>query len=912
MTLYLARHGLTAYDSDDHASDEIRGWADDPLNAAGLEEAAKLAVALAPLGIDAIRTSDLERAADTADMIASMSSPIPVATAALRPWNLGDLQGGSYADSADEIAGYVDDPDACVPGGESFNDFCSRFLPAVADAMAQAQQGNIVLFVTHSHNLKLARAWIENGRQPVSGAQFMEPAPGAAAVLACVADGDVWTVTEVIAAGEPVAPAGMVPPEAHYRPAADPATACAACEFYVASTSRCTRFDGDPAVLADYVCDEFVSREPTGAVTSGATMEDDALVAAASGDTGLPLSERDRAWDAGEATGRVKKWASSDGSGDPDTIDYGKLGRAYFWKDTAGDGGPKIGDFKLPFGDVIGGKLTAVWRGVTAGAQRLSQTQGVDKAAVQAKMGAYYRKAATAYGDDSIKTPWASGSAAADGERLAAIRAHLADHGADILDDDELRAMILTFEALGLQPANGRATLAASFEDVTLLAAADGGTQWQATLCVAGMPTVDSGIKRLLAVDGGSWLPLPLPLGLLDDTPHADMTTKSPVVGRIDQIWFAGDVVQASGVFFDASDDPTLQEQAGKAAALVGEMRRMGISVDLVDTEVEMMVWTGGDVTEMDAPNDSIASDIAPGGPATEINLPDDIPDAEEIDLEEAFEEPEYVMCFNRWVIAGATVCPVQALTDAQISLVASAFDRRGEWRTVTEFTIPEPEPITAAAAGLVPVEPPREWFDDPELDGPTPLTITDEGRVFGHLATWDACHTGRPGCVPPPRSPTGYMNFHLGEIKTADGERVAVGTLTFDAPHAGLSLSASQTIRHYDDTTTAGAHVRAGEDAYGIWLAGALNPRLSAEEARTLMAAPPSGDWRQVNRGEDRDLVGAHAVNQPGFIVQRRGLSLAAAADCEPCQEEYERELTLLAASADGIEGLAALVDGD
>jgi hypothetical protein len=493
--------------------------------------------------------------------------------------------------------------------------------------------------------------------------------------------------------------------------------------------------------------------------------------------------------------------------------------------------------------------------------------------------------------------------------KMMAVRKALAEQGeGDTFGDDELRAVILTLEALGA----GKQTVGLSLEDVSLLAAAAGGTQWQATLCVAGMPTVDSGMKRLLAVDGGSWLPLPLPLGLLDDTPHADMTTKSPVVGRIDQIWFAGNVVQASGVFFDASDDPTLQEQAGKAAALVGEMRRMGISVDLVDTEVEMMVWNDSSVA-LDYPNDPV-SDVedGPGGPATEINLPNDIPDAGETEVEaEEWEEPEYVMCFSRWVIAGATVCPVQALTDAQISLVASAFERRGAWRTVTEFTNPEPEAMTAAAAGLVPLDPPREWFDDPDLDGPTPLTITDEGRVFGHLATWDACHTGRPGCVPPPRSPTGYMNFHLGEIKTSDGERVAVGTLTFDAPHAGLSLSASQTIRHYDDTTTAGAHVRAGEDAYGIWLAGALNPRLSAEEARTLMAAPPSGDWRQVNRGEDRDLVGAHAVNQPGFIVQRRGLSLAAAAGCEPCEEEYARQVAVLAASVDGIEGLAALANG-
>lgn len=649
-----------------------------------------------------------------------------------------------------------------------------------------------------------------------------------------------------------------------------------------------------------------VAHSPDGAITSGGNMTD---TLAATGDTGLPLSERDRAWDSGEATGRVKKWASSDGSGDADKIDYSKLARAYFWQDPAGDGGAKIGDFKLPFADIVGGKLTAIWRGITAGAQRLSQTQGIDKGAVQKKMSAYYSKASKAFDDPSIKPPWASGSASVDGERLATVRAYLADNGADIIDDDELRAIILVSEALSLSPQS--TPLRASLTDFALLApAVEGGTPWTATLCVAGVPTVDSGIKRILSPEGGSWLPLPLPLAIMDDSPHADMVTSSPICGRIDSIAVAGDVYQASGVFFDDSDDPDVAASGSRAAAIVGEMRRMGISVDLVDCDVEMKVYDSSSVTDMndmlDDANDPVGDIDAPGGPATEANFPTDVPmdDGMIGDVDDL----EYVMCFNQWVIAGATICPVQALTQATISLVASAFSRKTEWRSEAEFSLPA---LTAAAAGLVPLEPPADWFNDPELDGPTPLTVTDEGRVFGHLATWDTCHTGLPGCVPPPRSPTGYMNFHLGEIKAEGGERVSVGTLSFDKGHASHRLNADRTVAHYDDTTTAGAHVRAGEDQFGIWLAGALNPRLSAEDARVLMAAPPSGDWRQVRQGEGRDLVGALAVNVPGFPVprERKGLSLQASAVCDPCEEDFSRQLQVLAASADGIEGLAQLI---
>lgn len=672
-----------------------------------------------------------------------------------------------------------------------------------------------------------------------------------------------------------------------------------------------------------------------------------AITAAATGDTGLPLSERDRAWDAGEATGRVKKWASSDGSGDPDKIDFGKLARAYFWQDPAGDGGAKIGDFKLPFADIIGGKLTAVWRGVTAGAQRLSQTQGIDKGAVQKKMSAYYSKAAKQFDDKTITPPWANGKASVDGERLAAVRTFLADNGADVIEDDELRAIILVAESFasnskhryagnggackicGMAPGNkdahfGAETITASLENFALLAAVDGGTPWTATLCVAGVPTVDSGVKRLLSPDGGSWLPLPLPLMLMDDGPHADVVTDAPICGRIDTISVAGNAYQATGVLFDDSDDADVRAAGAKAAALVGEMRRLGISIDMVDCEWDVMAYSDGAVQSlddafeetMDEANDPTASDSDyPGGPATEAD-PDDPGEAQG----DADNEIELIYCATQWVIAGATICPVQAINPlSTISLLAAAAKHESKWYSETEFVGPV---LTASAAGLAPELPPAEWFADPKLSQLTALTVTDEGRVFGHMAPWDGCHTGFPGtCVAPPRSPSNYAGFHLGELRTADGERVAVGTLTMDTGHAGHRLSADKAIAHYDNTGTAAAFVHAGEDAFGIWVAGTLSADLSAADAQKLMASKPSGDWREVFRGRGRDLIGVLQVNVPGFPVPRAlvasgllpdggdAVQFVESPECLPCAESLARELAVLAASVDGIEGLAQLV---
>ncbi len=176
---------------------------------------------------------------------------------------------------------------------------------------------------------------------------------------------------------------------------------------------------------------------------------------------------------------------------------------------------------------------------------------------------------------------------------------------------------------------------------------------------------------------------------------------------------------------------------------------------------------------------------------------------------------------------------------------------------------------ITASAA---PVEPPAGWFADPQLDGPTGLTVGDDGRVFGHLAVWDTCHTGISGrCVTPPRSVTGYAVFRTGSVRCADGTDIAVGQLTAGTSHADTrpGVGAVETLRHYDHTGTAVADVAAGEDAYGIWVAGALRPEATAEQIRVLRASPLSGDWRPW--GDGLELVGALAVNVPGFPVLRQ-----------------------------------------
>jgi len=188
------------------------------------------------------------------------------------------------------------------------------------------------------------------------------------------------------------------------------------------------------------------------------------------------------------------------------------------------------------------------------------------------------------------------------------------------------------------------------------------------------------------------------------------------------------------------------------------------------------------------------------------------------------------------------------------------------DWEAKKASTHAADDALTASAAGW---RPPREWFEDPRLQGPTGLTVTDDGRVYGHIALWGTCHIASPEgphvCTQPPRSPSKYANFHLGSTVTDDGATLPTGKITMNTLHAGQRLSMVDTLHHYEHTGTVGAHVRASEDQFGIWLAGAAVP---GADLVALRAAPVSGDWRSPSGS--LDMVAALSVNVPGFPVPR------------------------------------------
>lgn len=365
-------------------------------------------------------------------------------------------------------------------------------------------------------------------------------------------------------------------------------------------------------------------------------------------------------------------------------------------------------------------------------------------------------------------------------------------------------------------------------------------------------------------------LPLPLVWQIFSDSGH----TGSVIVGRIDYLErIEGGIGNATGVF---DTGPYGRE----AERLVRN---------------KMLNWISADLDSFEA------SVKEPQEESPEIHAL-----AEDDDLDEVIEAPQEKTIKNDEVtvtkgrVMGVTLVAMPAFQECKIELDEedSYADIEFGEDAVYEEVLDDPEAMSAAlvAAGA-PVIPPRAWFNNPKLTGPTPITVDDDGRVYGHIAAWNVSHIGLPGNVRPPRSRSNYAYFRTGVLRTDDGD-VPVGQLTLAGGHAPIHASASDAVKHYDDTASAMADVAAGEDAYGIWVSGALRPDATPEQVRALRASAPSGDWRPINNR--LELVAVCQVNVPGFPVARAvvaGGSLTAliAAGARPLAElRMTREMEL------------------
>lgn len=519
-------------------------------------------------------------------------------------------------------------------------------------------------------------------------------------------------------------------------------------------------------------------------------------------------------------------------------------------------------------------------------------------------------------------------------EAVARAKSHLRSHYREVGEDvpDVLRAEGEAVTAAAPQdgedcgPGYHKMPDGSCMSDSEMEAAA----RWNGVLCVEGTPTGDG---REFAPDALDWASHML-LRWQKEGSHGGDHDVTVTVGRIDRAWRDGPLVRGEGVL-DLMNPDGFEVRRRLANGFAGGV---SIDADdIEDADVELVWPEEGDEAEEMSEGDSILNvlfgrplkTVYHGGrvrAATLVDIPAFVEAAISLGGDDGGAETVAASVEHR--LAGVSNSPWAmtvrmhrelpdaafayvsadgtsrayphhelrdgALGPANLTACAAAVarlnsrrdftgtpeERRATYEHLVQHLrdagrVPPPmeDAVTAAAEELW--RPPRDWFRDPQLTVPLGAVVGDDGRVYGHVAHWENCHLGYEDvCVAPPREES-YPYFMTGEVVCADGSRVSVGQVTVGIGHAPLHYRASQAAEHYDDTSAVVADVAVGNDAYGIWMAGAVRPHAQSKRVYDLRASGRvSGDWRRI--GSSLRLVGVLGVNVAGYLSPNRTVRVA------------------------------------
>lgn len=355
--------------------------------------------------------------------------------------------------------------------------------------------------------------------------------------------------------------------------------------------------------------------------------------------------------------------------------------------------------------------------------------------------------------------------------------------------------------------------------------------EWSGVLTVEG---AESGDGRLFHLGSLDWATLPLPL--MYQPANVGGHSGSFQVGDITHIARKGNEIFGWGTVFSESLDGEHGAGIRRMIGTNGKPSSAGVSVDVdkvKDADVEFVY------------NDDSGHAVKP-----EMTI------------------------FHRGRIRGATLVAFPAFVEAKLAftgdnLTASVDDGCGCGEGV----------LTAGAYTFtIPDLPKKEWFDRPtDVKMHGALTVTQEGRVFGRLARKGVTHRSVNRQVP--LNTVDYSRWMNKETIVEGGERVVTGVITMNCGHAPTEHYGTLANRkqHYDNSCSIVANVRIGEDADGVWVAGALRHGVTSEQVATMMGCQLSGDWQpHPDRRGTQEFIAALLVPVPGFPEARTRASVA------------------------------------
>lgn len=311
---------------------------------------------------------------------------------------------------------------------------------------------------------------------------------------------------------------------------------------------------------------------------------------------------------------------------------------------------------------------------------------------------------------------------------------------------------------------------------------------------------------RFIEAGALSWRELPLPLLMPNDN-GGHGTDR--IAGKIETLERVGNDLRMNGAF-DLSG-----EEGKEAARLVRD---------------SLLRWVSADVEIIDA--DMVETD-----------------DCEEIDGEK-FCQWKFILKEGR--VMGGTLVPFPAFPGAVVvpegqKIPADTGDGR---------------PVVTAAAGVK-----KDYFADPQF---TELqkwtTVTDNGRVMGHLFGWGECHAGYLNTCLTPDALMEATNLersnNIGSVRLEDGSIIGTSPLCIKG-HSTDDMDFERASKWMDDPRNCGADVVYGKDKFGVWFSGAIRPTTTEDQIHILRASGVSGEWHW--KDGERVLLGA-CVNVPGY----------------------------------------------
>ncbi len=186
--LLLVRHGQSTYNVEGRLPGQLPGI---PLTDEGRRQAHRAAVALSALPLSAIISSPLERAAETAEIIARGWGLTVRTDPRLMDTNVERWAGQKIDDVAKNDPAwkrYVANPDEPPEGAESFSSVQARAVAVAREALADPNNGDYIVLVAHGDVVKLILAQYMNtpipcvpflaiGNASISGMAFTGDSP---------------------------------------------------------------------------------------------------------------------------------------------------------------------------------------------------------------------------------------------------------------------------------------------------------------------------------------------------------------------------------------------------------------------------------------------------------------------------------------------------------------------------------------------------------------------------------------------------------------------------------------------------------------------------------------------------------------------------------------------------------------